>query len=265
MTEYTVLTQFLRDNIRRYGEEYGILTGEKSPDFIKKSLEIKELIQDDTYFLCHDFPVREHFKRCYYISMSGVKTALGVLENIIDGCARNAEGEEYTRNAEGVVPYNLISDTYLGDKNLSCRNYYGCYADDVNCDGTLPGGFEYVEVNGDNISLLSEIAKEDEEFYSNIKSAVGNEDFIICAALYNGNTAAYAGFKPDSFDPTVYTGKAYRLKNIAYALLSHCIRKYFRGDKYITYGADSSNIASNNLAKKLGLRLLNTSYFYTNS
>ena len=240
------LTQFLQENKSGYTEEYDLLTGENVPPFIKNSLEIKE-ITSGAYFIYHDFPVREHLKRCYYLSISGEKIPLEDLENIISG-----------------YNYQIMANVNLGERNFSDgRNFYGAMAGNIKFYENFES-FKVVEINQNNINLLDEIIKEDEEFYSQIGTVIDIDDFKVCALLCDNDAAAYVGFNPQSLRPTIYTAKKFRCKNLAYTLLSYCVKNYFSADTYITYGTEISNTASNFLAEKLGFDLIRTAYFYMN-
>jgi len=250
MAEYKALMQFLQDNIFSYKEEYNLLIEKNQPPFVKNSFEVKELRKDDAYFFSYDWLAKENLKRCHYLSISGEKIQLEELENIICG-----------------HDYQIMSNVYLGNRNFSDgRNYYGTIVKNIKSGGNLPDRFEFIEITRNNIGLLKKIEKDDEDFYLNIKAAVydSHDDFSMLAVICGDDMAAYVLFDPDFFNPTVYTKKEYRGKDLAFILLSHCSKKYFPDDGYLTYHADSGNDASNALAKKLGFGLLNTQYFYYN-
>lgn len=220
------------------------------PPFIKQSVEVAK-ISNQTYVIRYSF-----FNRIieYVLSIDQDKNTIGQYMS---------DGHRFDE---------LHTNVYIGEENLSGkRNLYSGLGSTV-----LPRtmqGIEIVRIDESNAEILSSIEEElnDFESYEFIEQAIQSGMIPFYAAIEQAQCVAYLHMNNGNtaidgkmiVHPIIFTCKSSRRSGIASRLLSQVISTDYP-DCHILYGVDKENIASNKLARSIGLTLLGTKYRYLN-
>ncbi len=247
------LLQLLMSNYLLYYYETDIVTGgDNTPQMVKQSVKVDK-IGPKTYVINYVF-----FNRIIEHILSFDNDEFSVMKYLTNG---HHYDEAHT-------------NIYIPDSRLNAKNnIYGCERGDMVSSISKLCDMQVIKITKDNIDILSQIKDEINSFesYNFIQQAVldGEMDLYVAmnsigCAGYMHTIVKYNGIiNKKIMEPAIYTCESQRLKGIASDMLSRLMKGEY-SECCILYEVAPENIASNNVAKKIGLSYLGTKYRYVN-
>jgi hypothetical protein len=239
----------LYDNFLFYREEIELLSDEcAKPHFIAQSIKVEE-VNPSYCTISFNFIAARTIMRVIRVN----DTNSIDIEDLINDSTE------------------IISDTFLGEKYFKDKRYIYAYDGQPiqvkKCDNSMT----VKKVTPDDIFMFDKIKDEISEFESveMLYDTINKNDGGVYCITENDEILSYVTMceykllynGKNIFEPNIYTVEKHRNKKLAQTMLSNVISDYYK-NSYVTYSVDDDNIASNMVAKNIGLRFIGTYYRY---